>query len=149
MSDPTHAAVVASVVVLLVLLVVLAVVFQFLGLYTRALVSGAHVQLMDLIGMRLRRVDARTVVNARVQTCRAGIDVPVAQMESHVLAGGDLQHVVNAIIAARMRGTDMDWKTAAAMDLADRDVVEYVNSGAHERGLDWKQAPRRRRRQTL
>jgi uncharacterized protein YqfA (UPF0365 family) len=137
-------AAIATVVVLIVMLVALGVVLNFVGLWTRALVSGAHVELMSLIGMRLRRVDAREVINARIQLCRADLRIDVPLLESHVLAGGDLRHVVNAVVAAKMGGKELPWDSAAAMDLAGRDVVEYVKSGAHERGQDWKQAPRRR-----
>src|SRR5688500_13991681 len=84
-------AIIITVVVLIVLLVIFAVLFQFLGLYVRALVSGARVTLLDLIGMRLRRVNAVGIVNARIQASRAGIPVSTAEMESHYLAGGDVQ----------------------------------------------------------
>ena len=138
--------VIAAVTVVVVMLLVLGVLAQFMALWTRAFTSGAHVTLLDLIGMRLRRVDAKRVINARVQMARAGIPVTVAELESHTLAGGDLEHVTTAMIAAKMRGgKELDWKSATAMDLAGFNVVEYVDSGAHDRGTDWRNAPRRRR----
>src|SRR5438045_2040085 len=84
---------------LIVLLVVFAILFNFIGLYIRAYVSRAKVTLVDLIGMRLRRVPAVAIVNARIQASRAGINVSTQEMESHVLAGGDVQRVINAMIA--------------------------------------------------
>ena len=43
--------IVIGVLVLIVLLVLLAIMGQFIGLYVRATVSGAHVGFMDLLGM--------------------------------------------------------------------------------------------------
>src|SRR6476659_9012111 len=83
---------------LLVILVVVAVMWRFLGLYIRAWISGAHVGLLDLIGMSLRKVNPAAIVNARVQATRAGIDITTPEMESHVLAGGNVQRVINAMI---------------------------------------------------
>src|SRR5438874_13588818 len=85
---------------LIVLLVIFAILFQFIGLYVRATVSGARVSFVDLLGMRLRKVNALAIVNARIQASRAGIPVSTPDMESHVLAGGDVQRVINAMIAA-------------------------------------------------
>src|SRR5205814_99594 len=104
--------------VLIVLLVIFAILFQFIGLYVRATVSGARVSFVDLLGMRLRKVNALAIVNARIQASRAGIAVATPEMESHVLAGGDVQRVINAMIAAIKANIDLPWKTATAIDLA-------------------------------
>jgi uncharacterized protein YqfA (UPF0365 family) len=68
-------ATVVIVIIIIILLVVFAVLFNFIGLYIRAYVSGARVSLFDLIGMRLRRVNAIAIVNSRIQARRAGIHV--------------------------------------------------------------------------
>src|SRR5580692_7453310 len=112
-----------SLFVLVILLIIFAVLFQFVGLYIRARVSGAKVGLVDLMGMRLRKVNALAIVNARIQASRAGIDVTTREMESHVLAGGDVQRVINAMIAASKANIDLAWKTATAIDLAGRDIL--------------------------
>ena len=70
------------------------VLYQFIGLYIRATVSGARVGFVDLFGMRLRKVNAMAIVSARIQASRAGINITTPEMESHVLAGGDVQRVV-------------------------------------------------------
>src|SRR5215207_1957018 len=75
-----------ALVVVIAVLVIFAVLFQFVGLYVRALVSGARVSLLDLIGMRLRRVPAVIIVDSRIQASRAGLAMTAAEMESHVLA---------------------------------------------------------------
>ena len=115
-----------TVFLLFVLLVLFIVLFQFIGLYIRALVSGARVSLLELIGMRLRKVNAAAIVNSRIQATRAGLDVTTAEMESHVLAGGDVQRVILAMIAAAKANIDLPWKTATAIDLAGRDILDAV-----------------------
>jgi uncharacterized protein YqfA (UPF0365 family) len=129
-------AIIITVVVLIILLVIFAVLFQFLGLYIRALVSNAHVSLLDLIGMRLRRVNAVGIVNARIQASRAGVPVSTQEMESHYLAGGDVQRVINAIIAASKANIDLSWRTATAIDLAGRDVLDAVQTSVNPKVID-------------
>jgi uncharacterized protein YqfA (UPF0365 family) len=128
--------IVVTVFLLFVLLILFIVLFQFIGLYIRALVSGARVSLLDLIGMRLRRVNSAAIVNSRIQATRAGLDVSTAEMESHVLAGGDVQRVINAMIAANKANIELPWKTATAIDLAGRDILDAVQTSVNPKVID-------------
>jgi uncharacterized protein YqfA (UPF0365 family) len=76
--------------------------------------------------MRLRRVPPVTVINARISGVKAGIDIPVNDLEAHYLAGGNVVKVVNAMISADKANIPMTFKRAAAIDLAGRDVLEAV-----------------------
>jgi uncharacterized protein YqfA (UPF0365 family) len=127
---------IVTVFVLIVLLVIFAILFQFIGLYIRATVSGAKVSLVDLIGMRLRKVNAMAIVSARIQASRAGLAITTPEMESHVLAGGDVQRVVNAMIAANKANIDLTWKTATAIDLAGRDILDAVQTSVNPKVID-------------
>ncbi len=118
-------------VLLLVFLIIFAIVFQYLGLYVNAMVSGAHVGLVDLIGMRLRRVNPAAIVKSRIQAIRAGLNVTTPEMESHVLAGGDVIRVINAMIAAHKANIDLGWQTATAIDLAGRDILDAVQTSVN------------------
>ncbi len=122
--------------ILIVLLVLFGVLFQFIGLYIRALVSGARVSLLDLVGMRLRKVNAVGIVNSRIQASRAGIPVSTPEMESHYLAGGDVQRVINAMIAASKANIDLGWKTATAIDLAGRDILDAIQTSVNPKVID-------------
>jgi uncharacterized protein YqfA (UPF0365 family) len=124
------------IIVLIFLLIVFAVLFQFVGLYVRALVSGARVSLVDLVGMRLRKVNAAAIVNSRIQATRAGLDVSQQEMETHVLAGGDLLRVINAMIAASKANIDLTWKNATAIDLAGRDILDAVQTSVNPKVID-------------
>jgi uncharacterized protein YqfA (UPF0365 family) len=124
------------VVVLIVLLVAFAFLAQFIGLYIRAFASGSHISLFDLLGMRVRKVNALAIVNARIQASRAGINVSSREMESHVLAGGDVQRVINAMIAANKAQIELPWQIATAIDLAGRDILDAVQTSVNPKVID-------------
>jgi uncharacterized protein YqfA (UPF0365 family) len=122
--------------VALVVLVVFVLLSQFIGLYVRATVSGARVGFTDLLGMRLRKVNALAIVNARIQASRAGLSISTPEMESHVLAGGDVQRVIAAMIAANKANIDLTWQTATAIDLAGRDILDAVQTSVNPKVID-------------
>jgi len=114
---------------LLILIVVgLAFILYFvpLPLWIAAWASGAYVGLFTLIGMRLRRVPPSTVVTARISAVKAGLDIPLNDLEAHYLAGGNVVRLVNAMISADKANIPLPFKRAAAIDLAGRDVLEAV-----------------------
>src|SRR5688500_5745617 len=84
----------------LALLVALLFIFQYLSLWAQAWLSGAYVGLLELVGMRFRKVDPRVIVLSRIRAVKAGIDASTNQLETHYLAGGNVPRVVNALIAA-------------------------------------------------
>jgi uncharacterized protein YqfA (UPF0365 family) len=121
---------------LVILLILLIIMFNFIGLYVRALVSGAHVTFMDLIGMRIRNVNPTVIVNSRIQAMRAGLRASSGEMESHVLAGGNVMRVINAMIAANKANIDLPWNVATAIDLAGRDILEAVQTSVNPKVID-------------
>src|SRR5580692_1739486 len=122
--------------ILVILLIIFAVLFQFIGLYIRARVSGAKVSLVDLLGMRLRKVNAVIIVRSRIQAIRAGLQVTQADMESHLLAGGNVPRVINAMIAANKANIELPWRTATAIDLAGRDILDAVQTSVNPKVID-------------
>lgn len=120
----------------LVCLILLIVLANFIGLYVRALVSGAHVGFVDLMGMWLRKVNGTLIVNSRIQATRAGLRVSQAEMETHVLAGGDLLRVINAMIAANKANIELTWQNATAIDLAGRDILDAVQTSVNPKVID-------------
>src|SRR5215207_9156572 len=124
------------VVLLIVILVVVGILWRFIGLYIRAWISGASVGMFDLIGMSLRKVNPPAIVNARIQAVRAGLAISTPEMESHVLAGGDVVRVINAMIAANKANIDLTWQTATAIDLAGRDILDAVQTSVNPKVID-------------
>ncbi len=126
----------AIIVASLILLVFLVVLGQFFNLYIQALVSGAKVGLWDLIGMKLRKVDPRTIVLSRIRAAKAGIMISTNDLESHYLAGGRVPTVVQAMIAADRADIALEWKKACAIDLAGRDILEAVQTSVNPKVID-------------
>jgi uncharacterized protein YqfA (UPF0365 family) len=126
----------APVALIFVLIIVLFVLFVWLipvRLWVAAWSSGAKVGFGELIGMRLRRVSPGAVVNPRIAAVKAGREVATNTLESHYLAGGNVERVVNALISADKAGIQLDFKQAAAIDLAGRDVLEAVQTSVNPR----------------
>lgn len=128
---------VALVVVLVpAALMVVALVYYYGRLWIQALASGAHVGIVDLIGMSLRKVDARVIVDNRITAKKAGLEISVPELEAHYLAGGNLERVVKALIAATKANIDLNWRRACAIDLAGRDILDAVKMSVNPRVID-------------
>ena len=123
-------------VLLLVVIIVVFVMLQFINLWIQAYFSGVPISFIELIGMKLRKVPSGVIVNARIQGSRAGLDITQREMESHVLAGGNVQRVINAMIAANKANIDLSWKTATAIDLAGRDILDAVQTSVNPKVID-------------
>jgi uncharacterized protein YqfA (UPF0365 family) len=86
--------------------------------------------------MRLRKVNSTIIVNSRIQAYRAGLNINLAEMESHLLAGGDVPRVITALIAANKANIPLDWKTATAIDLAGRDILDAIQTSVNPKVID-------------
>ena len=121
----------------LVLLVAIVVIMQFFRLWLQAFMSNADVSMAELIGMRLRKVDAATIVLAKIQLVQAGIHgISTNDLESHYLAGGRVPNVSRAMIAANRAVLDLDWKKSCAIDLAGRDIIDAVRTSVDPKVID-------------
>jgi uncharacterized protein YqfA (UPF0365 family) len=129
---------VLGIVVLGILVLVFLVVFmRYANLYVRSILTRAGVGLFDMLAMSLRRVSPAAIVNARVQLVQARIaDVDKRDLEAHLLAGGNVERVVLALIAADRAGIDLDFRTCASIDLAGRDVLEAVRMSVTPKVID-------------
>ncbi len=95
-------------------------------LWISAMASGVYVGLTTLIGMRLRRIHPPLIVNPLIKAKKAGLGVVISQLETHYLAGGNVDRVIDALIAAQRADINLSFERAAAIDLAGRDVLEAV-----------------------
>ena len=119
---------IAAIVVAVVLLVLLAIIFSLLPIriWFRALVSGVKIPMTKLIGMKWRGIKVIPLVDAYISAKKAGLDISIDELESHVLARGDVIKVVNALISAHSANMELAAETARAIDLAGRDVLNAV-----------------------
>ena len=117
----------AVVVAIAALLGVLYVVSRFFSLWLQAYVTGTRISMLALIMMSLRKVNPRVIVKCRVMAVQAGLPAySTNAVEAQYLAGGNVERITLALIAADRAGIELDWNTAAAIDLAGRDVLEAV-----------------------
>ena len=101
--------------------------FVPVGLWITALFSGVRVGIGQLIGMRLRKIPPGMVVNNLIKSTKAGLQLTVTEIETHYLAKGNINAVIDALISADKANIDLDFKLAAAIDLAGRDVYKAVH----------------------
>ena len=97
-----------------------------LGLWISAIAAGVKIGFFNLIGMRLRRVVPSSIVGPLIKSHKAGLDLTSDKLEAHYLAGGNVNKVVDALIAAERAEIPLKFERAAAIDLAGRDVLEAV-----------------------
>jgi uncharacterized protein YqfA (UPF0365 family) len=133
------------------ILLIFAVMFATVArLWFRAWMSGASIGPVHLIVMKLKRIDPEKIVDCRVNAVQSGLadEITTAAMESHMLAGGRVPEVVRAMIAAQRAQIALDWDTAAAIDLAGRNVHEAVQTSVRTKVIDCPD-PARSSRPTL
>ena len=99
-----------------------------LRLWFRALVSGSHVSMGKLIGMKIRKVKVQDIVLSYISAKKAGLKLDIDDLETHFLAGGNVDRVVKALISAHSANIDISLETAKAIDLAGRDVYEAIRT---------------------
>lgn len=124
------------VVAAIVMIIIFAVVGQFLNIWIQAITSGASVGFGKLIGMKLRKVDARVIVLSRIRAIKAGLDLSSDQLEAHYLSGGRVPTVVTAMIAADRAKINLPYDTACAIDLAGRDILDAVHTSVNPKVID-------------
>nr|WP_078550529.1 flotillin-like protein FloA [Litchfieldia alkalitelluris] len=119
-------------------IIVVAVILTFVPvmLWISALAAGVRVSIFTLIGMRLRRVIPSRVIIPLIKAVKAGLNVTTNQLESHYLAGGNVDRVVNALIAAQRANIELTFERAAAIDLAGRDVLEAVQMSVNPKVIE-------------
>lgn len=110
--------------------------FVPVGLWISAFAAGVHVGIFTLIGMRLRRVSPIKIILPLIKASKAGLDINVNQLEAHYLAGGNVDRVVNALIAAHRADMNLLFIRAAAIDLAGRDVLEAVKMSVNPKVIE-------------
>ena len=102
-------------------------------LWITALASKVHVSIFTLVAMRLRKVNPNIIIPVKIKSSKAGLDVSTNDMEAHFLAGGSIDKVINALIAADKANIDLPFPRAAAIDLAGRDVLDAVKMSVNPR----------------
>jgi uncharacterized protein YqfA (UPF0365 family) len=125
-----------------VLFTLILLMLMYGNIWFQAYMSSARVSFLSLVGMSLRQVNARLIVQSKIMAMQAGIandpsaGINTRRLEAHYLAGGNVPGVIRAIIAAHRADIDLDFDRAAAIDLAGRDVLEAVQTSVYPKVID-------------
>ncbi|MBS7274144.1 MAG: flotillin-like protein FloA [Bacteroidales bacterium] len=106
------------------------------ALWFQAILSGVHIPLVQLILMRWRGVNPKTIVMALITGTKAGLSLKANELEAHYLAKGNVPNVVMALISANKANINLDFKMASAIDLAGRDVLEAVQMSVNPKVIN-------------
>lgn len=113
------------------------VVLNFGALWITAWSAKARVNFRELLGMWLRKVNGNVIVHTKIQAWKAGLtDISTADLENHYLARGRVPNVIQALISAQRAKIALDYRTACAIDLAGRDIVDAVNTSVNPKVID-------------
>ncbi|MBB5335584.1 flotillin-like protein FloA [Pectinatus brassicae] len=124
---------------LLVIIIVAVMMFLYfvpLGLWISALAANVSVGIFNLVGMRMRRVVPQKIILPLIKANKAGLTVNSNQLEAHYLAGGNVDKVVDALIASQRAQITLPFERAAAIDLAGRDVLEAVQMSVNPKVIE-------------
>ena len=120
--------------------IIFLIVFRFFNFWLRARLANAPIGLFKMFGMSLRKVPVGLIVDSRITAVKAGIDVGPDPLEAHYLAGGDVGHVILALIAADKAGIPLEFNRACAIDLATKGtgktVLEAVRTSINPKVID-------------
>ncbi len=126
--------------VIIIMLVFFALFARYFGLWIQAKFTRAGIGFVDLIVMSFRKVNPTAIVRSKIMAVQAGLtrQYPISTngLQAHYLAGGNVSNVIRALVAAHKAHIDLDWQTAAAIDLAGRDVLEAVRTSVYPKVID-------------
>jgi len=112
-------------------------VVNFGRLWVTAFSAKADVGMLELFGMWLRRVNGSIIVHTKIQAWKADLnDISTSDLENHYLARGRVPNVVQALISAERAKLPLDYRTACAIDLAGRDIVDAVQTSVNPKVID-------------
>jgi uncharacterized protein YqfA (UPF0365 family) len=135
-----YAVVIGIVIGIFFVLIALAVFARYFRFWIQSKTTRAGIGIFDLLGMTFRKVSPTVIVHSKIMAVQAGIGdaqgVTSKALEAHYLAGGNVPLVIRALVAANKAKIDLDFKLAAAIDLAGRNVLEAVQTSVYPKVID-------------
>lgn len=121
----------------IIAIIFLTIIARYIGLWFQAFVSGTPISLFNIIGISMRKIPPRIILNARITSYKAGLKlITVADIETHYLAGGNVINIIRAMIAADKANIPLTWRQATAIDLAGRDLLDAVKTSVNPKVID-------------
>ena len=107
-----------------------------IGMWIRTVAAGVPLGIISLVRMRLIGIPPSIIVTNYVRARKAGLNLTVDQLQSHYLAGGNVENVTLAMIAAQRAQIPLEWQRAAAIDLAGSNVVEALQMSVNPKVIE-------------
>ena len=127
-------------VLFIIALIFVAIFARYISLWIQCVMTNAGISFLQLVLMTIRKVNPSIIVRAKITAVQAGLTevypISTRDLESHLLAGGNVPNVIRALVAAHRANIDLDWQTAQAIDLAGRDVLEAVRTSVYPKVID-------------
>ena len=137
--DPTTPLIIAGVVAVIIIILL---AFFPTGTWFIAAISGARVSMGRLVGMKMRRIRYKMLVDVYIRARKAGLNIDIGELESHVMAGGN----ENVILCERGVRT-FETFTRNTLDLSAIPAVKKLShlpvivDPSHAAGLWWMVEP--------
>ncbi len=119
-----------------IFLLIIILYFVPINLWIKAVFSGVRISIVQLILMRIRKVPPAVVVNALINSTKAGLTITPNEIETHYLAGGNVDNVVKALISADKANIELSFQEATAIDLAGRRVYDAVQMSVNPKVIN-------------
>lgn len=123
-------------IALIIVLFVLTLIIVPVTTWFITIVSGAHVPITRLVGMKLRKIDYKNIVESYIQAKKAGLSIDIVDLETHSMAGGNVTEVVASLISAHSAKIPLTVERAKAIDLAGRDLSAAIKMSVTPRVLE-------------
>ncbi|ADG69600.1 putative seryl-tRNA synthetase (serine--tRNA ligase) (SerRS) [Planctopirus limnophila DSM 3776] len=138
MNEIITALIIVGVIFLAIIGIILFIALaSYFNLWLRASFAGVRINPFSLLFMSLRKINPPQIVDALIMSTQSGISgITRSKLEAHMLAGGNINTVVRALIVAHRANIDLDWDTASAIDLAGRNVLEAVRTSVDPKVID-------------
>ena len=119
--------VVAAVIVAVIIGIFVFLNFVPIPLWISAIASGVKIGIFDLVFMKLRRVPPHGIVLPMIKAVKAGLPVSVDKLEAHYLAGGNVDRVVDALIAAHRAEIKLTFERGQRLTCETKRLEGYSN----------------------
>lgn len=117
-----------GIVLAIILIVVIICAIVPVNVWTKSLLSNAYIPASKLVGMKLRNVNVDLIVGCYINAKKAGVNISIQDLETHYMAGGNVERVVDALIVAQGAKINLSVANAKAIDLANRDILLAVQN---------------------
>ena len=114
-----------------VIMISLLIFSRYFGLWIQSQLTRADISFFDLLGMTFRKVNVRSIVRSKIMATQAGLsdpDLTGAALEAHFLAGGNVQQVIRALIAAKKAKTCQNARITPKIGKESQDVPKSASN---------------------